>query len=111
MQSSIDIKRNSTQIVDGLSAEEIGAIPALSIGAALETITGATSHRENGGATELSVRGLGPFLGTTVVQQQLAVVEHAVGTQHLLVRIVFAGLNQGHRPVNFDLSSINDDFA
>ncbi len=67
VQSSIDIKRNATQIVDGLSADEIGDIPALSIGAALETITGATSHRENGGATELSVRGLGPFLGTTVV--------------------------------------------
>ena len=67
IQRSIDLKRTSTQIVDGLSAEEIGEIPALSIGAALETITGATSHRENGGATELSVRGLGPFLGTTVV--------------------------------------------
>jgi TonB-dependent receptor len=67
IQRSIDLKRSSTQIVDGLSAEEIGDIPALSIGAALETITGATSHRENGGATELSVRGLGPFLGTTVV--------------------------------------------
>ncbi len=67
VQRSIDLKRNSTQIVDGLSADEIGDIPALSIGEALETITGATSHRENGGATELSVRGLGPFLGTTVV--------------------------------------------
>ena len=67
IQRSIDLKRNSTQIVDGLSAEEIGEIPALSIGAALEMITGATSHRENGGATELSVRGLGPFLGTTVI--------------------------------------------
>jgi hypothetical protein len=53
VQRSIDLKRNSTQIVDGLSAEEIGDIPALSIGAALETITGATAHRENGGATEL----------------------------------------------------------
>ena len=67
VQSTIDIKRNSTQIVDGLSAEEIGDIPALSIGAALEQITGATAHTENGGATELSVRGLGPFLGSTVV--------------------------------------------
>ena len=67
VQRSIELKRTSTQIVDGLSADEIGEIPALSIGAALETITGATSHRENGGATELSVRGLGPFLGTTVV--------------------------------------------
>ena len=67
IQRSIDLKRNATQIVDGLSAEEIGDIPALSIGAALETITGATSHRENGGATEVSIRGLGPFLGTTVI--------------------------------------------
>ena len=67
VQSSIDIKRSSTQIVDGLSADQIGDIPALSIGDALETITGATSHQENGGATELSIRGLGPFLGTTVI--------------------------------------------
>ena len=67
VQSSIDIKRSSTQIVDGLSSEEIGGIPALSIGEALETITGATAHQENGGATELSIRGLGPFLGTTVI--------------------------------------------
>lgn len=67
LQRSIELKRSATQIVDGLSADEIGDIPALSIGAAIETITGATSHRENGGATEISVRGLGPFLGTTVV--------------------------------------------
>lgn len=67
VQSTIDIKRNSVQIVDGLSSNQIGDIPALSVGDALETITGATSHQENGGATELSVRGLGPFLGTTVV--------------------------------------------
>ncbi|MEO1576468.1 MAG: TonB-dependent receptor plug domain-containing protein, partial [Pseudomonadota bacterium] len=67
VQSAIDIKRTSVQIVDGLSSDQIGDIPALSVGDALETITGATSHQENGGATELSVRGLGPFLGTTVV--------------------------------------------
>lgn len=67
IQNSIDMKRNATQIVDGLSADDIGDIPALSIGEALETITGATSHRENGGASEISVRGLGPFLGTSVI--------------------------------------------
>lgn len=67
IQNSIQMKRNATQIVDGLSADDIGDIPALSIGEALETITGATSHRENGGASEISVRGLGPFLGTAVI--------------------------------------------
>jgi len=66
IQDSINLKRQSTTIVDGLSAQEIGEIPALSIGEALETITGASSHRENGGATEISIRGLGPFLSSTV---------------------------------------------
>ena len=67
IQDSISLKRGSTQIVDGLSADEIGDIPALSIGEALETVTGASSHRENGGATEVSIRGLGPFLTSTVL--------------------------------------------
>tara|TARA_R110000751_G_scaffold116604_1_gene216234 strand:- start:30953 stop:33919 length:2967 start_codon:yes stop_codon:yes gene_type:complete len=66
IQDSISIKKLSTSIVDGLSAEDIGDLPALSIGEALETLTGASSHREQGGATEISIRGLGPFLGSTV---------------------------------------------
>ena len=67
IQNSIQLKRNSVEIVDGLNAEEIGSLPALSIGEALETITGAATHRENGGATEVAIRGLGPYLGTTTV--------------------------------------------
>jgi TonB-dependent receptor len=66
IQDSISIKKLSTSIVDGLSADDIGDLPALSIGEALETLTGASSHREQGGATEISIRGLGPFLGSTV---------------------------------------------
>ena len=65
IQSTIDIKRNETTIADGLSAADIGDLPALSIGEALETVTGVASHRENGGATEISIRGLGPFLSHT----------------------------------------------
>ena len=67
IQSSISIKRESTEIVDGISADDIGDLPALSIGEALETLTGASSHREQGGATEISIRGLGPYLGSTVM--------------------------------------------
>ncbi|MDO7085822.1 TonB-dependent receptor [Pseudocolwellia sp. AS88] len=65
IQNQIAIKREATTVVDGLSASDIGDLPALSIGEALETITGASSHRENGGATEISIRGLGPFLSAT----------------------------------------------
>lgn len=67
IQESIAIKKLSTSIVDGLSSEDIGDLPALSIGEALETLTGASSHVEQGGATEISIRGLGPFLGSTVM--------------------------------------------
>jgi iron complex outermembrane receptor protein len=67
IRSSIDLKRTSTSIVDALSADDIGDIPALSIGEALETLTSAASHREQGGATEISIRGLGPYLGSTVI--------------------------------------------
>ncbi|MEM1380895.1 MAG: TonB-dependent receptor [Pseudomonadota bacterium] len=72
VQDSIALKRSSTQIVDGLSADEIGDLPALSIGEALENITGVASHRENGGATEVSIRGLGPYLSSTVVNGRAA---------------------------------------
>ncbi len=71
IQDSIALKRQNTQIVDGLSADEIGDIPALSIGEALENITGVASHRENGGATEVSIRGLGPYLSSTTINGRL----------------------------------------
>jgi len=72
IQNSIEEKRNSVEVFDALSADEIGDLPALSIGEALETLTGAGSHREQGGATEISIRGLGPFLGSTVINGRAA---------------------------------------
>ncbi len=49
IQTSIDKKRDETVVSDVLSAEDIGDLPALSIGEAIETITGASTHREKGG--------------------------------------------------------------
>ena len=72
IQNSIATKRNSTEIVDALSSEEIGNLPALSIGEALETLTGAASHRDQGTATEIAIRGLGPFLSSTTINGRLA---------------------------------------
>ncbi|WP_340587314.1 TonB-dependent receptor [Erythrobacter alti] len=72
IQDSISTKRDNDLIIDALSSDEIGDLPALSIGEALETLTGAGSHREQGGATEISIRGLGPFLGSTVINGRAA---------------------------------------
>lgn len=72
IQESIQTKKNDDLIFDALAADEIGDLPALSIGEALETLTGAGSHREQGGATEISIRGLGPFLSSTTVNGRAA---------------------------------------
>lgn len=62
IQNSINTKRQETAIVDALSSDDIGDIPAISVGQAIQTITGATTHREKGDASEIALRGLGPFL-------------------------------------------------
>ena len=65
IQSSIEAKRASDTVVEVLTADDIGDIPSLSIGEALETLTSAAAHRDQGTATEVSIRGMGPFLGLT----------------------------------------------
>ncbi|MDZ3832715.1 MAG: TonB-dependent receptor [Sphingopyxis sp.] len=65
IQDSINVKRQETAIVDALSADDIGDIPAISVGQAIQTITGATTHREKGDASEIALRGLGPFLSNS----------------------------------------------
>lgn len=62
IQTSIAAKRQEDAIVDVLAADDIGDLPALSVGQAIQTITGATTHREKGDASEIALRGLGPFL-------------------------------------------------
>ena len=66
IQSSIEAKRAADLVSEVLSADDIGDIPSLSIGEALETLTSAAAHRDQGTATEVSIRGMGPFLGSTV---------------------------------------------
>ncbi|MES2337958.1 MAG: TonB-dependent receptor [Pseudomonadota bacterium] len=61
-RTSIELKRNSSVIVDGLVSDEIGATPDNSVGDTLERIAGVSADRFKGNANELSVRGLGPTL-------------------------------------------------
>lgn len=66
IESSIEAKRTSTVIADMLTTKDIGDLPSLSIGSALESLTGAAGAPDNTGATEFSFRGLGAYLGLTV---------------------------------------------
>ncbi len=63
LRNSVEIKREAATIVDVISASEMGDLPDLSVAETLERITGVTGDRFKGNSSEISVRGLGPFLG------------------------------------------------
>jgi len=66
-RTSIETKRNATTIVDVISADQIGVLPDNSIAETLERVVGVTGDRFKGSASELSIRGLGPFLGFATI--------------------------------------------
>lgn len=66
-RNAINEKRAAPTIVDALSSSDIGALPDLSVAETLERITGVTGDRFKGNASEISIRGLGPFLGFSTV--------------------------------------------
>ena len=65
LKRSLEIKRETTVVADALFGGEIGELPDLSVAETLERITGVTADRFKGGASEMSVRGLGAFLSAS----------------------------------------------
>ena len=60
LERSISIKRNSTGIVDAISAEDIGKFPDTNLAESLQRITGVSIDRVNGEGAQVTVRGFGP---------------------------------------------------
>jgi TonB-dependent receptor len=62
-----DIKRESDQVVDAITAQDIGLFSDNNIGEALARVPGILLEREAGEGYRISIRGLGPrFVRTTV---------------------------------------------
>jgi len=59
IERAIEIKRNSSNIVDAISAEDIGKLPDSSIADSLGRISGLTTQRLDGRAAVVTVRGFG----------------------------------------------------
>ena len=62
LERSIEIKRNSTGIVDAISAEDIGKFPDTNLAESLQRITGVSIDRVNGEGSTVTVRGFGAQL-------------------------------------------------
>ncbi|MEE4210728.1 MAG: TonB-dependent receptor plug domain-containing protein, partial [Parvularcula sp.] len=57
---SLETKKQSSSIVEAISAEDIGKLPDLSIADSLARLPGLTAQRVRGRAQQISIRGLGP---------------------------------------------------
>jgi len=57
-QASIDVKRESSMIVDAISAEDIGKLPDVTISDSLQRIPGVQIRRDAGEGAQVAIRGL-----------------------------------------------------
>lgn len=60
MASSLNLKRNSDGIVDGIVAEDMGKFPDTNLAESLQRISGVSIDRSNGEGQKVTVRGVGP---------------------------------------------------
>jgi len=67
LQRSLDVKRDSKQIVDAISAEDVGKFPDANVAESLQRITGVAIDRSGGEGQFITVRGLGPEFNTVLL--------------------------------------------
>lgn len=60
LDRSMDLKRNSTGVVDGIAAEDIGKFPDTNLAESLQRVAGVSIDRVNGEGSRVTVRGFGP---------------------------------------------------
>lgn len=90
----MDIKRESLQIVDAISAEDIGDFPDKNLSEALQRVTGVQISRQDGEGRSVSVRGAEANLvrveinGTGALPLTVAATDRAVDFRDLPVEFV-----------------------
>jgi TonB-dependent receptor len=75
IQSALKAKLNSDNIVEAISAEDIGKLPDSSIAESLARLPGLATQRVDGRANQISIRGFAPdFSGTTLNGREQATI-------------------------------------
>jgi TonB-dependent receptor len=67
IEDAIALKRESTSIVEAVSAEDIGKLPDTSIAESISRLPGLTSQRAEGRASAISLRGTDPGFTTALL--------------------------------------------
>ncbi|MDB5960580.1 MAG: TonB-dependent receptor [Massilia sp.] len=67
IEDAISVKKDSTSIVEAISAEDIGKLPDVSIAESIARLPGLAAQRVAGRAQVIAVRGLSPDFSTTLL--------------------------------------------
>lgn len=70
LKNAVDLKRNSTAVVDAVSAEDVGKFPDSDLGESLSRIPGVTVGRSFGQGASVSIRGGAPQMTLTQLNGQ-----------------------------------------
>ncbi len=67
LKASMNDKKNSNLVSDGIKAEDIGKFPDLNVAESLQRITGVSIDRNGGEGQAVTIRGFGPQFNTVLV--------------------------------------------
>ncbi len=67
LQSAVNAKKTRDQVVESISAEDIGKLPDASIAESIARLPGLTSQRVSGRSNAISIRGFAPDFSTTLL--------------------------------------------
>lgn len=70
LANALDAKRQSAQVLDAISAEDIGKFPDKNVGEALQRVTGVQISRSGGEGSGVSIRGANPSLNRVEINGQ-----------------------------------------
>ena len=83
IEGALKAKQNSDNIIEAISAEDIGKLPDASIAESLSHLPGLATQRQDGRANVISIRGLSPdFAGTTLNGREQATVGENRGVEY-----------------------------
>ena len=76
LERSTELKRNASQVMDAVSAEDVGKFPDQNIADSLQRITGVAIDRNGGEGQFITVRGLGPEFNTVLINGRVMATDN-----------------------------------
>jgi TonB-dependent receptor len=97
LENSMNVKRDSSGIVDAISAEDIGKFPDTNLAESLQRITGISIERRDGEGAQVTARGFGPGYNLVTLNGRQIPGADGFGSGGLEI----GGVGSGTRGFNF----------